>query len=94
MIASLQNALYITVGVIAAGVAGVAFAWWLRRRTMVSIRNVYLAALAAAALDVVAARMHVTSVLAVSLPLTAGRGRDGPDRPPRPDPPRPRVARG
>ena len=41
---ALQDAPYYAVLAIAAGAAGVLLAFWLRRRTMVSIRNLYLAA--------------------------------------------------
>ena len=50
----LQHAPYYAAVAIAAGAAGVLLAWWLRRHTTVSIRNVYLAAAAIAAIDMVA----------------------------------------
>jgi uncharacterized membrane protein SpoIIM required for sporulation len=37
--------------ILVAGAAGVLLAWWLRRHTTVSIRNVYPVAIAAAGLD-------------------------------------------
>ena len=42
--------LYLAV-ILVAGAAGALLAWWLRRHTTVSIRNLYLAAIAAAGLD-------------------------------------------
>ena len=70
ILAPLQSALYIVVGTIAAAVAGVLLAWWLRRRTMISIRNVYLATAAAGVLDLLAVKMHLTIALAATVPLT------------------------
>jgi hypothetical protein len=40
----LQDAPYYAAAVLAAGAGGVALAWWLRRHTMISVRNLYLAA--------------------------------------------------
>jgi hypothetical protein len=42
--------LYLAV-ILVAGAAGALLAWWLRRHTTVSIRNLYLAAIAVAGLD-------------------------------------------
>ena len=60
---ALQHAPYYAAAALAAGAAGVLLAWWLRRHTTVSIRNVYLAALAVVAIDVVALYSRAAVVL-------------------------------
>ncbi len=62
--------LYLAV-ILVAGAAGVLLAWWLRRHTTVSIRNLYLAAIAAAGLDAWALHAHATNVLIVMAPITS-----------------------
>ena len=62
--------LYLAV-ILVAGAAGVLLAWWLRRHTTVSIRNLYLAAVAAAGLDAWALHAHATNVLIVMAPITS-----------------------
>jgi len=66
-----DHALVYVAGVLAAAATGVLFAWWLRRRTMVSIRNVYLAALIALAIDVAVIRARLEIVLVATVPLTS-----------------------
>lgn len=46
-------------------------AWWMRRHTTVSIRNLYLATIAAAGLDTWALQAHATNVLIVTAPITS-----------------------
>jgi hypothetical protein len=67
----LQDAPYYAAAVLAAGAGGVALAWWLRRHTMISVRNLYLAALATVALDVLIVSVHAWIALAVTVPLSA-----------------------
>lgn len=55
---------------IVAGAIGVAVAWWLRRYTTLSIRNLYLAATVLTALTVATAAAAVWDVAAVLAPLT------------------------
>lgn len=62
--------LYLAV-ILVAGAAGVLLAWWMRRHTTVSIRNVYPAAIAAAGLDAWALHAHATTVLIVMVPITS-----------------------
>jgi hypothetical protein len=57
--------------ILMAGGAGVLLAWWLRRHTTVSIRNLYPAAIAAAGLDAWALHAHATTVLIVMVPITS-----------------------
>ena len=51
--------LYLAV-ILVAGAAGVLLAWWIRRQTTVSIRNLYPAAIAAAGVDAWALHAHAT----------------------------------
>ena len=62
--------LYLTVIVVAGG-AGALLAWWMRRYTTVSIRNVCLAATVAAAIDAWALQAHATYELIVMGPVTS-----------------------
>jgi hypothetical protein len=62
--------LYLAV-IFVAGGAGVLLAWWMRRHTTVSIRNLYLAAIAAVGLDAWALPAHATNVLIVLAPITS-----------------------
>ncbi len=61
---------YVAAAILAAG-AGVTFAWWLRRRTMLSIRNAYLATALTLALDVIVTVTQATVLLLVLVPLTS-----------------------
>jgi len=70
MFTALREAVYIVLAAIAAVLAGVVLAWWLRRRTMISIRNAYLAAAAAVVLDIAVVKTHLTIALMVTVPLT------------------------
>ena len=56
--------LYLAV-ILVAGGAGVLLAWWMRRYTTMSIRNVYLAAIVAIVLDAWALYARAASVLMV-----------------------------
>ena len=67
----LQYAPLMLAASIAAAAAGVGVAWWLRRRTMISIRNVYLATVVAVALDVTVNYTRIWLALLVTIPLTA-----------------------
>jgi len=49
---ALEHAPYYVLAAVIAAAAGVLLAWLLRRRTMVSIRNLYLVAAAAIGVDV------------------------------------------
>ena len=62
--------LYLAV-ILVAGAAGVLLAWWLRRRTTVSIRNLYLAAIGPAGLDAWALNAHAPRALIVMAPITS-----------------------
>ena len=79
---ALQHAPYYAAAALAAAAAGVLLAWWLRRHTMISIRNVYLAAIMAVLVDVVAMYERAAFALPVMAPLTsfvlAARCRGGP----------------
>jgi hypothetical protein len=67
----LQHApLYMAVVLAAAG-AGMLLAWWLRRYTTLSIRNLYLAALLASALDAWALSARAVDALVVLAPVTS-----------------------
>jgi len=68
---ALQHAPYYAVVALAAGGAGVLLAWWLRRHTSVSIRNVYLAAATVIAVDVLALYSRAAIVLPAIVPLTS-----------------------
>jgi len=68
---ALQDAPYYTAFAIVAGAAGVLLAFWLRRRTMVSIRNLYLAAAIAIGVDVAALYERAAFALWVMVPATA-----------------------
>jgi hypothetical protein len=67
----LAHAPYYAAAALAFGAAGVVVAWSLRRHTMVSIRNVYLAAVVAILVDVVALYERAAFALAVMAPLTS-----------------------
>ncbi|MBA3747598.1 MAG: TraM recognition domain-containing protein, partial [Solirubrobacterales bacterium] len=71
MVGVLQHGPYYVAAAIVAAAAGVTFAWWLRRRTMISIRNLYLATGLALALDVVVTWAHATVLLLVLVPATS-----------------------
>jgi hypothetical protein len=60
---------------IATGAIGLAIAWWLRRYTTLSIRNLYAAAIVLCALTVATAAAAVWDVAAVLAPLTTLRRR-------------------
>ena len=62
--------LYLAV-VLVAGGAGVLLAWWMRRYTTVSIRNLYLAAVIAIALAGWALHAHAANALLVMGPVTS-----------------------
>jgi hypothetical protein len=62
--------LYLAV-ILVAGGAGVPLAWWLRRYSMVSIRNLYLAAVIAVAVDAWALHAHAANALIVMGPVTS-----------------------
>jgi TraM recognition site of TraD and TraG len=68
---ALGHAPYYAAAALAAAAAGVLLASWLRRHTMLSIRNLYLAALLAVLVDVVALYEHAAFALAVMAPLTS-----------------------
>jgi hypothetical protein len=68
---ALQDAPYYAAAVLATAGAGVWLAWWLRRHTMISARNLYLAALVAVALDVLIISVHAWVALLVTVPLTS-----------------------
>jgi hypothetical protein len=68
---ALQNAPYYAAVAIGAGAAGVLLAWWLRRHTTVSIRNVYLAAATVLAIDLAALHLRAAIVLPAMVPLTS-----------------------
>jgi len=65
-----QAPLYAAAALVAAG-AGVLLAWWLRRYTTVSIRNVYLVAIVAIVVDAWALYARAASVLMVLVPATS-----------------------
>jgi hypothetical protein len=67
---ALQYAPYYAAAIFAAGAVGVALAWWLRRHTMVSVRNLYLAATCAVGLDVLIVSVHAWAALTMTVPLT------------------------
>ena len=54
-----------------AAAAGVLLAWWLRRHTTISIRNVYLAAALALAVDAAALYARAAVVLPAMVPVTS-----------------------
>jgi hypothetical protein len=58
-------------GMLAAGLAGIGLAWWLRRRTTISIRNLYPPATVAPILDVLALQRREWLVLVPLVPLTS-----------------------
>jgi hypothetical protein len=67
---ALQDApLYAAAALAGAGL-GVLLAWWLRRRTMVSIRNLYVAASVVVAADIAVLYTHAGFALRVMVPLT------------------------
>ena len=68
---ALQNAPTYAAVAIAAAAAGVLLAWWLRRYTTVSIRNVYLAAAIAVTVDFVALYERAPVVLQLMLPVSS-----------------------
>jgi hypothetical protein len=68
---ALEHAPYYAAAVVVGAAAGVLLAWWLRRHTMVSVRNLYLAAAAVLAVDVLAIYNHATFSLVVLAPLTS-----------------------
>ena len=65
-----QAPLYAAAALVAAG-AGVLLAWWLRRYTTVSIRNVYLVAIVAIVVDAWALYARAASVMMVLVPATS-----------------------
>ena len=69
--AGLEQAPFYAAAILAAGGGGVLLAWWLRRHTMVSVRNLYLAAAVAVAVDVIAVAQRTGFALAVLAPLTS-----------------------
>jgi hypothetical protein len=68
---ALQHAPLFAAAALAAAGAGVLLAWWVRRYTMVSIRNLYLAAIVAIALDALALYVRAASALVVLVPVTS-----------------------
>jgi len=67
---ALQDApIYAAAALVGAG-AGVLLAWWLRRRTMVSIRNMYVAASMVVVADLAVLYSHAGFALPVMVPLT------------------------
>ena len=62
--------LYLAV-ILVAGGAGVLLAWWMRRYTTMSIRNVYLAAAVAVALDAWALQARAAHALILMGPVTS-----------------------
>ena len=67
---ALQHAPYYAAAAIAGAGSGVLFAWWLRRHTMVSIRNLYLAAATVLCGDIAVLYEHAARELRVMVPLT------------------------
>lgn len=67
---ALQDAPLYAIAALAGAGAGVLLAWWLRRRTMVSIRNLYLAAAVVVAADLAVLYAHAGFALRVMVPLT------------------------
>jgi len=67
---ALQDAPIYAAAALAGAGAGVLLAWWLRRHTMVSIRNLYIAAAVALCLDVAVIYEHAGFALRVMVPLT------------------------
>ena len=68
---ALQHAPLFAAAALASAGAGVLLAWWLRRYTMVSIRNLYLAAIVAITLDAWAVYDRAASALVVLVPVTS-----------------------
>ena len=68
---ALQHAPLFAAAALAAAGAGVLLAWWLRRYTMVSIRNLYLAAIVAITLDAWAVYDRAATALVVLVPVTS-----------------------
>jgi len=68
---ALQHAPLFAAAALAAAGAGVLLAWWLRRYTMVSIRNLYLAAIVAITLDAWAVYDRAASALVVLVSVTS-----------------------
>ncbi|HEY5198708.1 MAG TPA: type IV secretory system conjugative DNA transfer family protein [Solirubrobacteraceae bacterium] len=62
---------YVMSAMLAGGLIGLSLAWWLRRRTTISIRNLYPPALAAPVLDLAAIQRDAWLVLIALLPLTS-----------------------
>ena len=71
MVGVLHDGPYYVAAAILAAAAGVTFAWWLRRRTMISIRNAYLATGLTLALDVIVTVTQATVLLLVLVPVTS-----------------------
>ena len=67
----LQYAPLYLAAILVAGAAGVLLAWWMRRYTTVSIRNLYLVAAFAVALDVWALHARAATALVVMGPVTS-----------------------
>jgi TraM recognition site of TraD and TraG len=68
---ALQHAPYYAAMAAIAAAAGVLLAWWLRRHTTVSIRNVYVAAAIALAVDAAALYARAAIVLPAMVPVTS-----------------------
>ena len=71
IVGPLRYAPYLMLAMFAAGLVGVGLAWWLRRRTTISIRNLYPPAMVAPVLDVLAIRHQEWVILAPLVPLTS-----------------------
>ena len=71
MVGVLHDGPYYVAAAILAAAAGVTFAWWLRRRTMISIRNAYLATGLTLALDIVVVITQAMVLLLVLVPVTS-----------------------
>ena len=68
---ALQDAPYYAALAIVAGALGMLLAFWLRRRTMVSIRNLYLAAAIAIGIDIAALYERAAFAFWVMVPVTS-----------------------
>jgi hypothetical protein len=68
---ALQHAPLYAAAALAAAGAGVLLAWWLRRYTTVSIRNLYVAAIVAIMLDAWALYDRAANALVVLVPVTS-----------------------